>query len=232
MPVYKIFNPTTGKYELMNSQQIRQRQKAADEWFRGSIKDQFGKDTFSGTANQSALQRNNNSARRMANQNSMMGDPEFKKYLKQTRKPLPGRLYMYMYDPKHKATLPYYDIFPMTFIIDFYDDGFLGLNTHYLPAVGGKFTRNDLYQFLVKYTKETRTGGEPDEYLDFNYTKLRGFSKFKSAKVVIKRYLYSHIRSPLIHVMRPAWANAISMSTQQFKKKSSAAIYMDMEKGK
>ena len=28
---------------------------------------------------------------------------------------LPGRMFMYFYDPKHKKTLPYYDRFPLIF---------------------------------------------------------------------------------------------------------------------
>ena len=43
-----------------------------------------------------------------------------------------GKMYMFFYDPKHKATLPYYDRFPLVIPIERYPDGFLGLNMHYL----------------------------------------------------------------------------------------------------
>ncbi len=46
---------------------------------------------------------------------------------------IPGNLYMYMYDPKLKATLPYYDRFPLVFPFSKTPDGFIGLNLHYLP---------------------------------------------------------------------------------------------------
>jgi hypothetical protein len=44
-----------------------------------------------------------------------------------------GRLYCFFYDPKTKADLPYYDRFPMVLVLERYQDGFLGLNLHYLP---------------------------------------------------------------------------------------------------
>ena len=44
-----------------------------------------------------------------------------------------GKMYLFNYDPKHKQTLPYYDTYPLTIPIERYNDGFLGLNLHYLP---------------------------------------------------------------------------------------------------
>jgi hypothetical protein len=44
-----------------------------------------------------------------------------------------GKLYCFYYDPKGKESLPYYDRFPMVLAIEKYNDGFLGLNLHYLP---------------------------------------------------------------------------------------------------
>mgnify|MGYP003298565434 CR=1 FL=1 len=44
-----------------------------------------------------------------------------------------GSMQMFFYDPKHKETLPYYDTFPVAFVLSMYDNGFLGINLHYLP---------------------------------------------------------------------------------------------------
>ena len=41
-----------------------------------------------------------------------------------------GRLYFFLYDPKTKDELPYYDRFPLVLVLEKYDDGFLGLNLH------------------------------------------------------------------------------------------------------
>ena len=45
----------------------------------------------------------------------------------------PGSLYCWFYDPKYKRTLPYYDAFPVAFIMNMKEKGFLGINMHYLP---------------------------------------------------------------------------------------------------
>ena len=44
-----------------------------------------------------------------------------------------GKLFCFYYDPKGKADLPYYDRFPLVLVLEKYNDGFLGLNLHYLP---------------------------------------------------------------------------------------------------
>ena len=53
-------------------------------------------------------------------------------------RPSAGRLNMFFYDPKWKATLPYYDIFPLVLPLQSAPGGFLGCNFHYL-APGVRF---------------------------------------------------------------------------------------------
>ena len=52
---------------------------------------------------------------------------------KQAARPFGGTLNMFVYGPKFKKKLPYYDTFPLVLPIETYSDGFLGLNFHYLP---------------------------------------------------------------------------------------------------
>ena len=52
---------------------------------------------------------------------------------KRSNKPFYGRMNMFFYDTKYKKTLPYYDTFPLVLPLEFYSDGFLGINFHYLP---------------------------------------------------------------------------------------------------
>ena len=44
-----------------------------------------------------------------------------------------GDMVMYVYDPKLKKSLPYYDTFPLTIVVGPAKDGFYGINLHYLP---------------------------------------------------------------------------------------------------
>ena len=79
-----------------------------------------------------------------------------------------GSLYIFKYSPKHKDTLPYYDVFPLVLPLEFYEDGFLGINFHYLSipirimflerlaryATGPIGVENKKSKFLVNYNKE------------------------------------------------------------------------------
>ena len=46
---------------------------------------------------------------------------------------IPGEMYLFFYDPKHKDTLPYYDRLPLVLPFRKVPDGFYGINLHYLP---------------------------------------------------------------------------------------------------
>ena len=46
---------------------------------------------------------------------------------------VPGKMYMFFYDPKTKDKLKYYDRFPLVIPFRVIRGGFLGLNLHYLP---------------------------------------------------------------------------------------------------
>ena len=52
---------------------------------------------------------------------------------KATLRPKYGMMNLFGYDAKHKATLPYYDKFPLIFPIEPAKGGFIGINFHYLP---------------------------------------------------------------------------------------------------
>ena len=48
-------------------------------------------------------------------------------------RPSAGRLNMFLYNPKTKKRLPYYDVFPLVLPLDTIPGGFIGCNFHYLP---------------------------------------------------------------------------------------------------
>ena len=70
---------------------------------------------------------------------------------KRNTRPFYGKLNMFMYDPKFKKTLPYYDTFPLVLPLEKYDDGFLGINLHYLPIP----LRIRLLDRLVDFSNDT-----------------------------------------------------------------------------
>ena len=70
---------------------------------------------------------------------------------KRNNNPFYGRLNMFIYDPKFKKTLPYYDTFPLVLPLEKYNDGFLGINLHYLPIP----LRIRLLDKLVDFSNDT-----------------------------------------------------------------------------
>ena len=46
-----------------------------------------------------------------------------------------GKMYMFSYDPKTKADLPYYDTVPLVIITEPMPNGFSGINLHYLAYI-------------------------------------------------------------------------------------------------
>ena len=134
-----------------------------------------------------------------------------------------GNLYCWYYDPKHKLTLPYYDTFPVTFIVDFYSDGFLGINLHYLPIR----PRAILMTRLVENMLKTNSKGK---YLDLQYQTLKGASQYKEFKPCIKRYLLSHIKGQMVQIEPEEWIKTVFLPLESFKKKTKYQVWNESKK--
>lgn len=130
-----------------------------------------------------------------------------------------GKMYFFAYDPKHKETLPYYDTFPLIFIIEEYENGFLGLNLHYLNMRDRAILLNRLSAFMnnSKWDHTTR--------LQVSYDMIASASKLDMAKPCIKRYLFSHIRSRFIEIPSDEWDMAIFLPVDGFVGASSSKVH-------
>ena len=135
-----------------------------------------------------------------------------------------GRMFMYVYDPKHKKTLPYYDKFPLIFPIAFRKKGFLGINLHYLPPVLRAQLMEALYSLInnKKFDETTK--------LKISYKILKRASKFKAFKPCIKEYLYSHVKSRLIEVYSSEWDIGLFLPTADWAKASQQKVWRDSRK--
>ncbi len=127
---------------------------------------------------------------------------------KATVAPKYGVMNLFGYDPKLKATLPYYDTFPLIFPIDFAKGGFYGINFHYLqPGARVNFLRQlSKYSSDKNYDKKTR----------YNIGELSG----RYYKKTIKHYLYSQVRSSFLNITADEMAIAIFLPVARFKKGS------------
>lgn len=132
-----------------------------------------------------------------------------------------GRLFLFEYDAKLKATLPYWDRFPIVFPFSIEKDGFKGLNLHYLPPILRARLMDAFHDITNnnKYDKTTK--------LKLSYELLKRSSNMRYFKPCIKHYLYSQLRTRLVMIPPEQWDIAIFMPLQQFQKANSRKVYAD-----
>jgi len=131
-----------------------------------------------------------------------------------------GRMYMFFYDPKHKETLPYYDAFPLVFIIGPAKGGFMGLNIHYLPPL----LRAKFLDALMDIAGKNIDDGTK---LDLSYEVLVKASKLKYYKPCLKHYLNSQVQSKFAEVPAPEWEIATFLPTADWRKRNRQKVYYD-----
>lgn len=136
----------------------------------------------------------------------------------------PGKMYFFQYYPKHEKTLPYYDMFPLIFPIEKYDNGFLGINMHYLPYN----LRAKLMDALYSISSNTRF--DETTKLKASYDVLKSASKYKYFIPTVKRYLTKQVRSRFIEVYASEWDIALFLPVSQFKKASERKVWAESRK--
>jgi len=128
----------------------------------------------------------------------------------QRRIPMPGYMYMFVYDAKHKDTLPYFDRFPLVFPFSVQNDGFMGINMHYLPHLLRARLMDSLYNLATnnKFDEKTR--------LRMSYDLLNSVSRSKLVAPCVKKYLYSHLRTRFLLVPSNEWDIALFLPLERF----------------
>ena len=136
----------------------------------------------------------------------------------------PGSLYMFGYDPKTKAELPYYDKFPLVFPFRKTPDGFIGLNMHYLPYP----LRIQLLDSLLIFANNKRF--DDTTKLKYSWAAIDGASKYAAAKPCVKQYLMGHVRTQFRQVESSNWATAMLLPVERFVGASKQEIWADSRK--
>ena len=132
-----------------------------------------------------------------------------------------GRLYCFYYDPLGKAEMDYYDRFPMVLALEKYNDGFLGLNLHYLPY---KY-RLAFLSKLMDYT--VRNDDNDVMKVRITYDILNASKSFKEFRPCIKRYLTSQIKSKVLAIEPSEWEIASFLPIHQFKGAKASEVWKD-----
>lgn len=144
--------------------------------------------------------------------------------LKRTSNEIVGSMYMFQYDPKHKDTLPYYDLFPLVVVIGPAEGGFLGLNLHYLPPI----LRAKMLDGLMGIT--TNKAFNNTTRFKAQYSLLQSSSKLKYYKPCVKHYLNKQVKSQFALVPAPEWEIATFLPTADFRKANNFKVYNDSQK--
>ena len=182
----------------IQTNQVAARSRAAGNWFRSIVNRTKG--AFSDETPSSILTRSE----------SLTG---------WKGKAMLGNMYFYSYNPKWKDKLPWYDTFPLVFPIEKYNNGFLGLNFHYLSPQDRAILMDQLkaYTNNKKYDETTR--------LKLRYNMLEGFTKIKRARPTVHRYLLSKIRSKFVQINADEWEVALFLPVERFKKANKKKVW-------
>lgn len=182
--------------EIANSAKVKAFQQGSIDWYRQKINSLTGKPSREDLI-------------RKGNQKTMV---------------IPGNMYFYFYDPKHKddiKILPYYDRFPLVVVLDRYRDGILGLNLHYLPPKQRGAFLAQLY--------DLRSNSKLDEStrLRVTYQFLKNSQEMRLFKPCIKKYLYNHVKTNFARVSSPDWLTAVFLPVAKFIRSNNSTVWSD-----
>lgn len=140
------------------------------------------------------------------------GEPTAKQLLAEGKlrgRPFVGKLNMFIYRPKLFKKLPFYDTFPLVLPLEFYTDGFLGINFHYLEIpirvkLLDELARRYLNQPTAVYGAK----------INITYDRIRNV---RLIRPTLHKYLKGHVKSGFREVDAPDFVAATVLPVQQFR---------------
>ena len=169
-------------YKEMNARGIKPRTDAARAWLQGKI----------------------SQLKIPANRSTLLNDAN-----RVSSKAFIGKMYFFHYEAKYKDTLPVWDRFPLVIPMDLYQDGFLGLNLHYLDPYNRLVLLDKLQDFINNNKYDDTT------IFRLSYDLLSKSRRYEMIGPCVKRYLFEHIMSPLIYIEPDSWETAIFLPTEK-----------------
>tara|TARA_R110001583_G_scaffold90395_1_gene232246 strand:+ start:799 stop:1383 length:585 start_codon:yes stop_codon:yes gene_type:complete len=136
-----------------------------------------------------------------------------------------GTLNMFIYSPKHKDTLPYYDTFPLVLPIGPAAGGFMGLNFHYLPIQMRIRLLDKIVDGGGSLNVAAQSGKRPRLITDYSQLK-----RIPMAKAIVKHYLTGYVKSDFRAITSEELIVAALLPVQRFQKGSAQAAYLDTAK--
>lgn len=135
-----------------------------------------------------------------------------------------GRMYLFMYDPKLKQELPYYDKFPLVFPFRRVKGGFYGINMHYLPPLMRAKLMDALYTIVNNQAQDDTTK------LRISYQILSRASRFRYFQPCVKHYLNNHVRTRFLWVPADQWETALFLPLERFVGATKQQVWRDSKR--
>ena len=137
-----------------------------------------------------------------------------------TGKPQVGGMYVYTYDSKTKEKLPYWDATPVIVLLSFTQNGFYGINWHYLSPGDRTVLIKNLLMF---------DNGKSKQFLREPYKRLLALSN-GVWRCAVKRYLWGQVRSKFIPIQKDEWQEAAALPLARFRKATATTVYRNARK--
>lgn len=132
-----------------------------------------------------------------------------------------GSMYLFMYDPKMSATLPYYDTLPVVVTFRKVPDGFYGLNLHYLPPL----LRLKLLDRMMELVNDESMGEKTRMIVTWKL--LSNVARYPGTNVAVKQYLYEQVGSKIMKIYPKDWRKTIMLPIDNFQKASRNQVFQD-----
>lgn len=128
-----------------------------------------------------------------------------------------GQMVFFKYKPQDKRFLESYkpyDIFPLVVVTDIHQDGFEGINLHYI----GKKWRRVLFDAIENSIPIKRSSDTTLTRLGATYKRLDGFRKFAFFKPCYRKYVKNGLRKRPIVIPQPFWNVLVDADLALFAK--------------
>jgi len=137
------------------------------------------------------------------------------KVQKVTVRPNFGMMNLFYYRPKGAEKLPYYDVFPLVIPLGRrLNDGFVGINFHYLSVPQRWLLLERLSMFQVPSELDafdTEEGG--GDVMALFWSKIR---RKRGVKPIVRRYLTKHIQSRFLKIELSEMLIALAIPMERF----------------
>lgn len=144
----------------------------------------------------------------------------------------PGKIYTYVYDPKHANDLPFFDTFPIFLSLSHLPNGnIFGINLSFIPPrvrlhILDKFVRVFHYRFIKPNINQLERGKPQNmREIPFFYDVAKQMLAGSGFEFAIRSYLYSHIYTPPRIITYADYWRVLAFTSSGIQRLNIRAIY-------